>query len=72
MYYQSYLLNRIYIIVARVRLEHIKSWGFEKIEVEINKMVFDKKGLEEIVELFEDKYKISIEDIKSKYLKSEN
>ena len=34
-------------------------------------MVFDKKGLEEIVELFEDKYKISVEDIKGKYLKSE-
>ncbi len=34
-------------------------------------MVFDKKGLEEIVELLEYKYKISVEDIKSKYLKSE-
>ena len=45
--------------------------GFEKIETEINKMVFDKKGLEEIVELFEDKYNISIEDIKGKYLKGE-
>ena len=34
-------------------------------------MVFDKKGLVEIVELFEYKYKISVEDIKGKYLKSE-
>ena len=33
-------------------------------------MVFDKKGLEDIVELFEDKHKISVEDIKGKYLKS--
>ena len=31
-------------------------------------MVFDKKGLEEIVELLEYKYKISVEDIKGKYL----
>ena len=34
-------------------------------------MVFDKKGLNEIVELFKDKYKINVEDIKGKYLKSE-
>ena len=34
-------------------------------------MVFDKKGLDEIVELFEDKYKISVGDIEGKYLKSE-
>ena len=47
------------------------SLGFEKIEVEIDKVVFDKKGLEEIVELFEDKHKISFEDIKGKYFKSE-
>ena len=37
----------------------------------MNKIVFDKKGLEEIVELFEDKYRISVEDIKGKYIKSE-
>ncbi len=34
-------------------------------------MVFDKKEVEEIVELFEDKCTISIEDIKGKYLKGE-
>ena len=34
----------------------------------MNRMVFDKK---ELVELFEDKYKISVQNIKGKYLKSE-
>ncbi|MCG8541151.1 MAG: hypothetical protein MJA82_14645 [Clostridia bacterium] len=34
-------------------------------------MVFDKKEVEEIGELFEDKCKISIEDTKGKYVKGE-
>ena len=45
--------------------------SFENIEIEINKMIFDKKELTEIVELFEDRYKISVKDIKGKYLKGE-
>ena len=55
--------------------------SFENIEIEINKMIFDKKEinkmifdkkeLTEIVESFEDRYKISVKDIKDKYLKGE-
>ncbi|WP_432408152.1 transposase [Wukongibacter sp. M2B1] len=45
--------------------------SIEKIEIEINKMIFDKKELKEIVELFEDRYGISIEEIKGKYLRGE-
>ena len=41
----------------------------EKIEVEINKMVFDKKELEEIIKSFEQRYDIEIDGIKRKYLK---
>ena len=41
---------------------------FENIEAEINKMIFDKKELTEIVGSFEKRNEISIEEIKDKYL----
>ena len=41
----------------------------EKIEPEINKMVFNKKSLEEIIKSFEQRHGMKIDEIKRKYLK---
>ncbi len=45
--------------------------SFENIEKEINKMIFDKKEFKEIVEVFEKENRISIDEIKGKYLRGE-
>ena len=48
------------------------SGEFEKIEAEINKMVFNKKSLEEIIKSFEQRHDMKINEIKRKYLKGYN
>ena len=43
--------------------------NFEEIEAKINQIIFDKKGLDEIIKSFEQRY--NIDTIKGKYLKGD-